>query len=163
MSMPPLEDPHGHHHLPPGTTEDDIAAAAAAAVPSALNRKCGNPTCNDWALRGRGELRFVSVFSCSALVCVAFGDTTPMVGYGTMFIFVFFSVVLCILWLEEHASKSLFIRFSKILNASDADVFLFRYVQAASAASIGRRSRLRLPPSSRSRTIPTQPRPRALA
>ena len=90
MSMPPLEDPHGHHHLPPGTTEDDIAAAAAAAVPSALNRKCGNPTCNDWALRGRGELRFVSVFSCSALVCVAFGDTTPMVGYGTMFIFVFF-------------------------------------------------------------------------
>ena len=61
MSMPPLEDPHGHHHLPPGTTEDDIAAAAAAAVPSALNRKCGNPTCNDWALRGRGECRFSPV------------------------------------------------------------------------------------------------------
>lgn len=75
MSMPPLEDAHGHHHLPPGTTEDDIAAAAAAAVPSALNRKCGNPTCNDWALRGRG--RFVSVFSCFAFVRVAFGDTTP--------------------------------------------------------------------------------------
>jgi len=52
--MPPLGDPHGHHHLPPGTTEDDIAAAAAAAVPSALNRKCGNPECNEYALRGRG-------------------------------------------------------------------------------------------------------------
>ena len=74
MSMPPLGDPHGHHHLPPGTTEDDIAAAAAAAVPSALNRKCGNPTCNDWALRGRGELSFVLVFS--RCVCVALGDTT---------------------------------------------------------------------------------------
>ena len=54
MSMPPaLGD---HHHLPPGTTAEDIAAAAAAAVPSALNRQCGHPNCNDFALRGRGEL-----------------------------------------------------------------------------------------------------------
>lgn len=99
MSMPPLEDPHGHHHLPPGTTEDDIAAAAAAAVPSALNRKCGNPTCNDWALRGRGECRFSPA---AAFVLVAFGGTTPMFGYSTIVSFVHFAVVLGTLCLVER-------------------------------------------------------------
>ena len=56
MSMPPALGDHDHHLLPPGTTAEDIAAAAAAAVPSALNRQCGHPNCDDLALRGRGEL-----------------------------------------------------------------------------------------------------------
>ena len=60
MSMPPALGDHDHHLLPPGTTEEDIAAAAAAAVPSALNRQCGHPNCDDLALRGRGELSWLS-------------------------------------------------------------------------------------------------------
>ena len=72
MSMPPaLGD---HHHLPPGTTAEDIAAAAAAAVPSALNRQCGHPNCNDFALRGRGEL---ALELCAGFACMDM-DTAHM-------------------------------------------------------------------------------------